>query len=186
MKSRLTLVAMALLVAGLLAGCAPTVNVAPAGAATNAKCANVVAQLPDTVSTLSRRITNGQGTGAWGEPADIVMRCGVPVPDPTSTLVCITVNGIDWLRKADPKEVFVFTTYGRTPAVAVTINSKDVKADGNQALTDLSDAVGTINAQHHCTTPSETLEGGDPVNSPVPTPAATPIATPTPSLTPKP
>jgi hypothetical protein len=174
---------MALLVAGVLAGCAPTVNVAPAAAATNAKCANVVAQLPSTVSTLARRTTNGQGTGAWGQPADIVLRCGVPVPDPTSTLVCITVNGVDWLRKSDPKQVFVFTTYGRTPAVAVTITATDVKADGNQALTDLSDAVGTIGAQHHCTTPSEQFQGGSPVDSSTSTPTPTP--TPTPSVTPK-
>jgi hypothetical protein len=172
----------------VLSGCAATVALEPAGDATNARCASVIVQLPDTVSTLTQRQTNAQGTGAWGEPADILLRCGVPVPDPTSSLPCVTVDGIDWLRKADPKEVFVFTTYGRDPAVAVTINSKDVKADGNQALNDLAIAVATIPAKHRCVAPSEVIQDGQPVSETGPTPAPTATAKPTatPSVTPKP
>ena len=80
---------------------------------------------------------------AHGErPPTSCCKCGVPVPDPDIDLPCVTVNGIDWLRNAKPHNVFVFTTYGRNPAVAVTINSNNVKADGNQALTDLALAVG--------------------------------------------
>ena len=71
--------------------------------------------LPDTVSTLPQRETNAQGTGAWGEPADIVLRCGVPVPDPTSSLPCDTVDGIDWLLKSDPDNVFTFEQSIRPP-----------------------------------------------------------------------
>ena len=173
----------------LLSGCAATVALTPARDATNAKCASVIVQLPNTVSTLTQRQTDAQGTGAWGEPSDILLRCGVPVPDPNS-LPCVTVDGIDWLRKADPKEVFVFTTYGRDPAVAVTINSKDVKADGNQALNDLAIAVATIPAKHRCVAPSEVIQDGQPVSesgpTATPTPAGTPTATPTPSAAPKP
>jgi hypothetical protein len=182
MKAKLGLAAAtAFLAVGLLSGCAATVALTPAGEATNAKCASVVVQLPNTVSTLSQRETNAQGTGAWGEPADILLRCGVPVPDPNS-LPCVTVDGIDWLRKADPHEVFVFTTYGRDPAVAVTINSKDVKADGNQALNDLATAVATIPAKHHCASPEEVIQDGQPVSEGTPTPTAVPKpkATPTP------
>jgi hypothetical protein len=176
--------AAATITVAVLSGCAATVALSPAGDATSAKCASVVVLLPDTVSTLSQRQTNAQGTGAWGEPADILLRCGVPVPDPTSSLPCVTVDGIDWLRKADPKEVFVFTTYGRDPAVAVTINSKDVKADGNQALNDLATAVAAIPAKHHCVSPEEVIQDGQPVSEGTPTPTPTPSSTP--SATPKP
>ena len=178
MKAALALVAAAIVLTGLLSGCAATVALTPAANATSAKCASVVVLLPDTVSTLRQRETNAQGTGAWGEPADIVLRCGVPVPDPTSSLPCDTVDGIDWLLKTDPNNVFTFTTYGRDPAVAVTINSKDVKADGNQALNDLAIAVAEIPSKHRCIAPEETLQDGQPVTTPKATP--TPTATPTP------
>jgi hypothetical protein len=175
--------AAAMIAVVVLSGCAATVAMSPASDATSARCASVIVLLPDTVSTLAQRQTNAQGTGAWGEPADILLRCGVPVPDPNS-LPCVTVDGIDWLRKADAKEVFVFTTYGRDPAVAVTINSKDVKADGNQALNDLATAVAAIPAEHHCVAPNEVIQDGQPVSEGTPTPTATPTATP--SAAPKP
>jgi hypothetical protein len=187
MKAKLAMAAAATTFAVVvLSGCAATVALSPAGDATNAKCASVVVQLPATVSTLAQRQTNAQGTGAWGEPADILLHCGVPVPDPNS-LPCVTVDGIDWLRKADAKEIFVFTTYGRDPAVSVTINSKDVKADGNQALNDLALAVATIPAKHHCAAPLEVIQDGQPVSEATPTPTATPTtATPSPTAAPKP
>ena len=173
MKTKLGIAAVAVLAAGLLSGCAPTIHVAPAASATNVRCAKVSVNLPNTVSTLSQRITDGQATAAWGTPADITLRCGVAVPDPTSTLVCVSVNGVDWLRKADKDGVYAFTTYGRNPAVTVLVNSKDVKADANQALTDLTQAVSTIPAAHHCVAPGATLQNGEPVNSPSPTPTPT-------------
>ncbi|HEY1532275.1 MAG TPA: DUF3515 domain-containing protein [Galbitalea sp.] len=184
MKAPLVLAALAVAAAGLLTGCSPTVALTPATDATSAKCASVVVLLPDTVSTLPQRETDAQGTGAWGEPPDIVLRCGVPVPDPTSALPCDTVDGIDWLVKADKNQVFTFTTYGRDPAVAVTINSKDVKADGNQALNDLAIAVAEIPSKHHCVAPQEIIQDGQPVA--VPTTTATPEPTDTATATPKP
>jgi hypothetical protein len=179
MKAKLGLVAVAAVAVGLLTGCAPTVHVAPAAHATNAKCADVSVRLPATVSTLPERQTDGQGTGAWGNPADILLQCGVPVPDPTSTLECVTVDGIDWLVNDKYAPVYVFTTYGRNPAVTVKVNSKDVKADGNKALTDLALAVGAIPTGHRCIAPSEVLQDGEPVNAPTatPTPAPTPLPT---------
>ena len=181
MKSPLAIAAAVVVSTGLLSGCSPIVHVDPAGAATNAKCASVSINLPTTVSTLGVRTTDAQGTGAWGTPAEIVLKCGVPVPGP-STLVCVTVNGVDWLRKADKDEVYVFTTYGRTPAVSVTINAKDVKADANKALTDLASAVSSIPSKHRCLAPSETLQNGKPVDTP--TTGATPTPTPTPTKQP--
>jgi hypothetical protein len=179
MKSKLALAAVAVAVVGLLAGCTPTVALTPAASATSAKCASVVVLLPDTVSTLPQRQTDAQGTGAWGEPPDILLHCGVPVPDPTATLPCYTVDGIDWLYNDAKAPVFTFTTYGRNPAVSVTINSKDVKADGNQALNDLAIAVAAIPAsKHHCIA-SEVLQDGEPVAVPTKTPTPTPTVQPT-------
>jgi hypothetical protein len=178
MKRALVLASVAVIGAGLLTGCAPTVALTPAANATSAKCASVVVLLPDTVSTLAQRQTNAQGTGAWGTPADILLRCGVPVPDPTSKLPCVTVDGIDWLRNDRDAPVYVFTTYGRDPAVAVTINSKNVHADGNQALNDLAIAVAAIPSRHHCVAPEETIQDGQPVAESTPTPSPTPTAKP--------
>jgi hypothetical protein len=187
MKSTLTLAAVAVVAVGLLTGCSPTVALSPAASATSAKCASVVVLLPDTVSTLPQRQTNAQGTGAWGEPPDILLHCGVPVPDPNS-LPCVTVDGIDWLRNDKRAPVYTFTTYGRDPAVAVTINAKDVKADGNQALNDLAIAVAEIPAKHHCAAPEEVIQDGQAVSeaTPTPKPSTTATASPTPTATPKP
>jgi Protein of unknown function (DUF3515) len=177
MKSKLALAAVAVVAAGLLTGCAPTIALTPAAHATSAKCASVVVLLPNTVSSLPQRETNAQGTGAWGEPPDILLHCGVPVPDPTSSLPCDTVDGIDWLLKSDPNNVFTFTTYGRDPAVSVTINSKDVKADGNRALSDLAIAVAEIpGSKHHCIA-DEIIQDGEPVAVTTPTPTPTPTVT---------
>lgn len=176
MNSKLGMAVVAVIAAAVLTGCSPTVSLTPPAAdATNPKCASVVVELPTTVSTLGQRLTDTQGTGAWGTPAAIVLKCGVPVPDPTSKLPCVTVNGVDWLRNPKPHNVFVFTTYGRDPAVAVTVDSNNVKADGNQALTDLALAVAQIPSKHRCIAPVATLDDGEPVNTPsTATPAATP------------
>jgi hypothetical protein len=176
-------VAAAVVVAALavLTGCAPTIALQAAHDDTNPKCALVVALLPQTVSNLDRRLTNAQGTGAWGPNGDVYLRCGVPIPDPTATLPCFTVQGIDWLYDARPHQVYVFTTYGRNPAVAITVDAKNVTADGNQALTDLAEAVAPITATHHCKAVSA-LKNGVPVTV-TPDPSG-PTATPTPTTTP--
>jgi hypothetical protein len=177
MKLQLALAAVAVVAVGVLSGCSPTVALAPAASATSAKCASVVVLLPDTVSTLPQRQTDAQGTGAWGEPPDILLHCGVPVPDPTSALPCDSVDGIDWLLNDKRAPIFTFTTYGRDPAVSVTINSKDVKADGNQALNDLAIAVASIPSKHHCVAPQEVIQDGQPVSEATPTPTPTPTST---------
>jgi hypothetical protein len=185
MRSKLALVAAAAIVLGLT-GCAPTVALEPAAHASNTRCASVIADISTTVtsvSTLTPRETNAQGTAAWGDPADILLRCGVPVPDPTASFPCVTVNNIDWLRNDTHAPVYVFTTYGRNPAVAVTINSKSPKADANQALTDIASVISdSIPSQHRCSTVSQRLQNGEPVTSATPTPA--PTSTPAPASTP--
>lgn len=140
----------------LLAGCTPTVPMTAAPDAKNVACAEVVVQLPDQVAELDQRKTDAQGTSAWGQPTAVQLRCGVPVPDPTSTLTCYTVDGIDWLVNPLEDEVFAFVTYGRDPAVEVVVDSKTV--GGLPALTDLAFAVGVIPADRGCVDPVDTLQ----------------------------
>lgn len=124
-----------------LSGCTPAVNLVPAEGANNPTCADVIVRLPDTVAGLPRRSTNAQSTGAWGNPAGVILRCGVETPGP-SALPCITVDGIDWLRDDSNDPSFLFVTFGRTPAVEVIIDA--TAASGEPTLSDLSSAVGQI------------------------------------------
>ena len=143
-----------------LAGCAPAVALEPAADAIDPDCARVVVALPDTVAGLAARETNAQGTGAWGDPATVILRCGVPSPDPTSS-ECLLVDGVDWIRDDSKDPNFAFTTYGRTPAVEVIIDSdgdpdaQDDGVSGLEALTDLSSAVATVPQVGKCISPEE-------------------------------
>lgn len=140
-----------------LGGCSSTVPIEPAADAQNAQCADVIVRLPDTVSTeFALRQTSAQGAGAWGDPSAVILRCGVPVPDPTSTLPCVSVDGIDWLRDQGAEaNIMILTTYGRTPAVEVVID-KDKAAIG-VVLTDLSRAVGYTTKESECTVIEDSL-----------------------------
>jgi hypothetical protein len=164
MRATLRQTALAVLALGLLTGCAQSVALTPAADATNPECAAVITRLPESVAELEERNTNAQATGAWGSPADVLLYCGVPVPDPTATLSCVTVDGIDWLRDPADDPSFTFTTYGRDPAISVVINSEAVS--GGTALTDLATAISIIPAERACVTPDEILEDGAPVESP--------------------
>jgi len=146
---------------GILTGCAQSVALRPADDATNAACADVITRLPETVAGLGARETNAQGTAAWGSPASVILRCGVAVPDPTASLACVTVDEVDWLRDPAKDPSFVFTTYGRDPAVEVIVDSTAVS--GASALTDLSGAIGIIPAVRRCVSPEDVLQGGEPV-----------------------
>ncbi|PRY69879.1 uncharacterized protein DUF3515 [Glaciihabitans tibetensis] len=172
MRATLRLTALAVLALGLLTGCSQTVPLTPATDAANPECAEVTTRLPEYVAELGQRDTNAQATSAWGSPADVLLYCGVAVPDPTASLTCVTVDGIDWLRDPEDDPNFTFITYGRDPAIAVVVNSENVS--GSTALTDLSAAVSIIPSERACVTPDEILEGGSPVDAPTETETETP------------
>ena len=111
-----------------LAGCAPVVSLETAEDFSNPACAMVIVSLRDvdTIGDEQRRETNTQSTAAWGDPASVILHCGVPVPDPTSTLPCITYDNIDWLRDDSDAPNYVFTTYGRDPAVSVIVDNDKI------------------------------------------------------------
>ncbi|MFB2556884.1 DUF3515 family protein [Herbiconiux liangxiaofengii] len=148
-----------------LSGCAATVSLEPAADATDPSCADVIVRLPDTVADQQRRTTDAQGTGAWGDPASVLLHCGVPVSGPTS-LPCANVNGVDWIVDNSNDPTYVFTTYGRTPAVEVVLDYDVV--GGTSALDDLRAAVSSIPQTDQC------IDANDVLGTATPTPAPTP------------
>jgi hypothetical protein len=152
MRARLLFPSLVLL--GLLSGCAGTVALQPADAANDPACAEVMVRLPDVVAGLDRRSTNAQSTAAWGTPAGVILRCGLPDNGP-SPLPCFTVDDVDWLRDDASDPNFTFITYGRNPAVEVLIDSTAVS--GTTALSDLSIAVGTLEPLRVCIDATDVL-----------------------------
>ena len=145
----------------LLTGCAQAVPLEPADAANDPACADVTVRLPDTVADKPQRETTAQATGAWGDPAAVILHCGVAVPGPT-TDACIALNGVDWI--ADESEAandtYRYTTYGRDPAIEVVINADAATGgvSGTTALIDLTSAVSVIPATSACVSPDDLLE----------------------------
>ncbi|MBF4551715.1 DUF3515 domain-containing protein [Pseudoclavibacter sp. RFBJ3] len=126
----------------LLTACnSASVPMEPAPDAAAPECAEVSVRLPSTVDGLELRLTNAQATGAWGTPAGVLLRCGVPTPGPTSEQ-CVSLSGIDWIVDDSQAPTYRFTSYGRTPAVEVVVDS-DV-ASGTTVLVDLDDAVSRL------------------------------------------
>jgi len=112
-----------------LSACSPVVALGPAEFAADPACAAVTVRLPDEIgdgdTTFPARETNAQATGAWGDPVAVVLHCGVPTPPPTAELPCVTTPGgvVDWLVDESRAPEFIFTSYGRTPAVTVVIDN---------------------------------------------------------------
>jgi hypothetical protein len=148
MKQLLRLTAGALLLGATLTGCVQTIALDPAENAIDPGCAEIVVHAPVEVATFAIRETNAQGTVAWGTPSSVILRCGVPEPDPTSTLQCVRVGTVDWLRDDADDPNFVFTTYGRSPATEVIIDSNSASAIA--ALTDLESAVALTEKTSEC------------------------------------
>ncbi len=122
--TRLRAAALVAAATGLLflAGCSSTVPMEPAEAAEDPLCAEVMVQLPASVDGQARRWTDAQATAAWGTPARVLFTCGVAVPGPT-TLRCEEVFGVDWIIDESQAPRFRLTTYGRTPAIEVFLDS---------------------------------------------------------------
>ena len=130
-----------------LSACSPTVSLEPAADANNPGCAEVIVRLPDAVDGQERRTTNAQSTAAWGNPATVILRCGIE-PVEISTLPCVTANGVDWIVDDSAKPSFRFITFGRTPALEVIVDSEN--AVGVNALDSVAEAVKSIEPTKEC------------------------------------
>jgi hypothetical protein len=155
-RTRTALVGLTAALALALTGCAGQVPMVAAKDANNPKCAEVIVRLPAQVANQSKRETNAQSTGAWGNPAAVLLTCGVTVPGP-STLPCVSVNQIDWLEDDSQAPLYRYTTYGRNPAVQVVIDSN--KVSGTTTLVDLQSAIEVLPATTKCTDFANTLNG---------------------------
>lgn len=130
----------------VLTGCAPTVDVAAAGDAANPACAAMMVALPDAIGDAALRTTNSQATAAWGDPSQVVLRCGVNPPGPTTDR-CVTVNGIDWVIK-EGNPIYTLTTFGREPATEILMDPE--KISSATVLADLSAAAAKVPATRNC------------------------------------
>lgn len=154
------LTALALVTIALLSGCAQTVPFGAAPDAANPLCADVVVRLPDVVNDdLQRRQTNSQGTAAWGDPSSALLRCGVTVPGPTSTLPCVAIDvsgqKVYWLRDGTDDPRIIFTTYGREPATEVIVDRD--KVTPGVVLLDVSKALLYTKETRQCTDVEDSL-----------------------------
>ncbi|GAA4526339.1 DUF3515 domain-containing protein [Brachybacterium paraconglomeratum] len=155
---------LALPAAGLMAlglvSCG-TVQV-PAGVdAANPACADIVLGVPPEVLGMERSETSSQGTAAWGSGEDtIVMRCGVTPPGPTTELCTTLADGsgveVDWIVQELEGEVFLYTTYGREPAIDVTVPRSAAPDQPSGAALSLSQVISrNIEATDFCIGPGD-------------------------------
>ena len=138
-----------IVIVGALSACTATVSLEAAADSNNPACAEVSVRLSDQVAELTKRATDAQATGAWGNPTAVLLRCGLP-PVEVSELPCVTANGVDWLVDESAKPSYRFITFGRNPATEVIVDS--TKAAGVTALSDLSSAIQSIEATKECST----------------------------------
>ena len=145
LKNHLLLITASVLV---LSGCAPVVPLEPAEQANNPECAEIVVRLPDELAGLAERRVNAQSTAAWGEPAAVILRCGLE-PVEVSALPCVTATDIDWLVDESEAPSYRFISYARSPATEVIIDSTVVA--GVTVLDELAASIGVLDATKRCT-----------------------------------
>lgn len=133
---------------GLLSSCAATVNLEAAPDSNNPLCAEVMVRLPDQIGEFEQRPTNSQATSAWGEPAAVLIRCGIE-PVEISPLPCVTAGGVDWLVDDSQAPSYRFISYARDPGVEVIVDSQ--VASGVSSLEQLAPAVRQIPETKICT-----------------------------------
>ncbi|WP_258933302.1 DUF3515 domain-containing protein [Nesterenkonia pannonica] len=68
-------------------------------------------QLPENLGESQQRPTDSQGTSAWGEPSDVVLRCGV-VPIGATEEPCQRIDGVDWVF-IEQEDYYQAVTFGR-------------------------------------------------------------------------
>lgn len=146
----LSLAASLLIGIGVLSGCSATVALDPAPHAEDPLCAEVSVRLPDRIGDQDRRWTDAQATGAWGDPTTVIVSCGVEPPGPT-TLPCQSVDGVDWIIEDEGDYRFRVTTFGRTPAVQVYLDTTTDGVSSRDTLEALSAGVSRLPVDGACT-----------------------------------
>ncbi|MGO2062201.1 DUF3515 family protein [Leucobacter sp. UCMA 4100] len=145
----------ATLFVGLLTGCSVReVPMHPAENANDPACADVIVRLPDEIGELKRRNTNAQSTGAWGDPAGVLLYCGIEPSGPT-TDQCVSVNGIDWIMDDSEAPLFRFEAYGREPGLEIVIDSN---LSSGSVIAEFGASVSQLPQVRKCTNVSDSLD----------------------------
>lgn len=136
-----------------LAGCAAPVVVDHAPWASDPLCGVVLQRAPVELDGLARRTTTSQGSRAWGGADPVVLRCGVEPPGPSPER-CLRVAGdsgeaVDWLA-LEGEDRWAFVTYGRVPAVEVTVPVSARAGQPTALLVDLAPAVSATTVHRTC------------------------------------
>ena len=118
-------------------------------------CTRLLADLPGDLDGLAQRPQGAAGVAAWGGD-QVVLRCGSVVLGPTSK-PCVPVGpqegpSVDWVEDARSDRAVRFLTYGRDPAVEVTVRFGDgISADqATSQLVDLAAPVSRIVQTRTC------------------------------------
>lgn len=141
-----------------LAGCG-TVTVPAGPEATDPACAPIVQNAPQTLLGLDRRETTSQGTVAWGGGEDtVVLRCGATPPGPT-TDACTRLEdqrglSVDWIVREEDG-IVTFTTYGRSPAVDLTVPRSVAPDQPSAAALELAGLIAPLPVTATCTGPGD-------------------------------
>lgn len=130
-----------------LSACSQSVVLESAPDANNPVCAEITVRLPDAIETLTKRVTTAQATTAWGEPAAVLLRCGIE-PVELSSLRCVSIADVDWLVDESKAPSYRFITFGRIPATEVMIDS--TKASGATVLDEIGGALDRGKVTKRC------------------------------------
>ncbi|MEU9447106.1 DUF3515 family protein [Streptomyces sp. NPDC048277] len=144
-------VSVAALVAGggLVAGelDSPVFGLAQGPYAKDPACARLADRYPDRLDGDTRDLVSFQGLAVWGH-GEVELRCGVTPPAPT-TDACVSVDGVDWVwRETAANGRRTLVTYGRSPAVEVSVADSVSHLDA--VLLDLSHLVAPIKKGAKC------------------------------------
>ena len=123
-------------------------NLEAADDSNNPNCADVSVRLPDMLGENQLRYTNAQATAAWGNPAAILLRCGLETVE-VSALPCVTAGTTDWLVDESEAPKYRFISYATIPAVEVIVDSE--VASGITTLEGLSQAMSVLPRTKVCT-----------------------------------
>ncbi|MCI2240202.1 DUF3515 domain-containing protein [Paenibacillus sp. TRM 82003] len=130
-------------------------GVEAAPAAGDPACARLLQELPGSLVGLARTPQGAAGVAVWGEE-QVVLRCGAAVIGPT-TKPCVPVgpddaSTVDWVQDAVGDRAVRFLTYGRDPAVEVTVRfgGRLQASSASAPLVDLAAAVSAIPQTRAC------------------------------------
>lgn len=120
----------------------PAHDIRPGADARNPSCGRITEESPRELGGRTREEVDLPGVAVWGD-GDVVLRCGLPAPPPT-TDPCFEAGGVDWVidLKKSTRDRKVIVTYGRSPATEVTFAADMTTTDA--AILGLSSTVAPL------------------------------------------